>query len=202
MKNLTAHLDAYTPALATLQRLGFDTSDITKQHAVMLREHDAAQPTALDLQWQLSTPESWHTHFEQTKKVGDVVLTEGGVAPIFSTSTCRVGAQFSLTKGQRNMMRGYGMTPTRYVEVIDLELFPSTRAVRMITFKSCLHVPEHKRKHVLFQVTITDFAKFMQSAKDIDNEDEDVKAERDESKRAKAEKVDKTLTAALAAQYI
>ena len=151
---MSTHIDneqKYSTAVRLLALLGYDLADIHRQHTTKLAEHESGQPTDLDLKYKLNVPESWVSHFEEV--------------PLLSCFTIRVGAQFKLTSGQRRVLRDMaGLTPTRIITILDLELFPGTRAVRSLTIGSNIHTPEHLRRHVLTKWTITSFGDFMERA--------------------------------------
>lgn len=186
--------ETYRVATTILLKLGYDLTAIYAQHVRKLEEYDAQQPTELDRKFEVTTPKTWVTHFE-SKEAQEMK----GFVPVLGTSTIRAGGQFLLTSGQRAKLRGYGLTPTRVVECLSLDFYPNTRCVRSLVLKSCLHVEEHKRKHILAQVTINDFGAFMQAAIDLEREAEEVKEEKAESE---GKQTSKQITAAIAAQYI
>lgn len=186
--------ELYQVATAQLRRLGYDLKDVYAQHKAKLEEYECAQPTELDRKFVVTTPQTWVTHFED--KTAD---QPKGFVPTLGTSTIRAGGQFLLTKGQRAKLRGYGLTPTRVVEVMSLDFFPETRCVRTLVLRSCLHVEEHKRRHVLAQVTINDFGAFMQAALDLEHEAEEV---REEQAGKDGRLTPKQISAAIAREYI
>lgn len=121
-----------------------------------------------------------------------------GFIPTLSTSTLRAGAQFLLSRGQRARLRAYGLTPSRVVECVSLDMFPGTRAVKAMVLKSCLHVAEHQRRHVLMQVTINDFGAFIQSAIELEHEADDAS----ETKQRKEPTAKQAVSLAIAAEYV
>lgn len=172
---MSTHIDneqKYSTAVRLLALLGYDLADIHRQHTTKLAEHESGQPTDLDLKYQLQVPKSWASHFEEV--------------PYMSPSTIRVGAQLKLTSGQRKTLQSNresgGLTPTRTITILDIDCYPGTSAIRTLTLKSNIHVPEHKRRHVLTQWTITSFGDFMQRAYDADVEMNDVKVIEEETK--------------------
>ena len=169
---MSQHIDneqKYSTAVRLLALLGYDLADIHRQHTTKLAEHESGQPTDLDLKYKLNVPESWVSHFEEV--------------PLLSCFTIRVGAQFKLTSGQRRVLKDMaGLTPTRTITILDLELFPGTRAVRTLTIGSNIHIPEHQRRHVLTKWTISSFGDFMERAYLADVETNDVKVVEEERK--------------------
>lgn len=169
---MSQHIDneqKYSTAVRLLALLGYDLADIHRQHTTKLAEHESGQPTDLDLKYKLNVPESWVSHFEEV--------------PLLSCFTIRVGAQFKLTSGQRRVLKDMaGLTPTRTITILDLELFPGTRAVRTLTIGSNIHIPEHQRRHVLTKWTISAFGDFMERAYLADVETNDVKVIEKETK--------------------
>ena len=169
---MSQHIDnetKYSTAVRLLALLGYDLADIHRQHTAKLAEYESGQPTDLDLKYKLNVPESWVSHFEEV--------------PLLSCFTIRVGAQFKLTSGQRRVLKDMaGLTPTRTITILDLELFPGTRAVRTLTIGSNIHIPEHQRRHVLTKWTISSFGDFMERAYLADVETNDVKVIEKETK--------------------
>lgn len=163
MKNLNREAK-YSEALATLVAQDYDISAIVNQHR--LREQAAiGQPTEADLRHQLSTPESWQPHFDQHE-------------PTLSPSTLRIGGRFTLTAGQRSTLRDrYEMTPTKVVEVVNIELYPQTKCIHNLVLRSDRHVAESRRKHILVQCCISDFGQWLDSSSERDKEIEKVKDE-------------------------
>lgn len=158
MNNFTSHEVQYNAAVALLRKLDYDLADVYKQHAEKLAGYEASLPTDLDVKYQLSTPKSWAGHYELV----------AGDCPEFSTSTIRVGGQFTLSAGQRKVLKDLaGLTPTRTITITDLELFPNSQAVRRLAIRSNQHIPDN-RKHVLISWTITSFGDFMQRAHDAE----------------------------------
>lgn len=162
-------------AISTLKSLGLNTKGIEDQLA---EKADAAiaQPSEFDLLYSLATPASWLPHFEH------------GV-PTLSPSTIRVGARLTLTPGQRATLRErYEMTPTRVVEVVNFELYPGTKAIKWLTLRSDLHVPESHRKHILVHCLISDFGNWYRSSVELDQEAEKAREDKPRAKRASAGK--------------
>lgn len=185
---------SYSTATAQLRLLGYELSEVYAQHKAKLEQHELAQPTELDRKYAITAPQTWAMHFEDK-----TAQQPKGFVPVLGTSTLRAGGQFLLTSGQRAKLRGYGLTPTRVVECLSLDFYPATRCVRSLVLRSCLHVEEHKRKHVLAQVCINDFGAFMQASADLEQEAETV---REEKASAEGKQTSKQLSAAIAAQYI
>lgn len=178
-------------AIATLKHLGFNTKSLDDQLAEKT-EATITQPSEFDLLYPLSTPASWLPHFEH------------GV-PTLSPSTIRVGARLTLTPGQRATLRErYEMTPTRVVEVVNFELYPGTKAIKWLTLRSDLHVPESHRKHILVHCLISDFGNWYRSSIELDQEAEKAKesAPKGARRSKKPEEKDSAATALeLAAKY-
>lgn len=167
----------YHHAKKVLERQGYDLSDILRQHKWREIQWDLRQPVALDLQYGITTPDSWRPHFEQ--HVPSVPLSDGvplaapvvkGEPPVLACDTLRRGGQFLLSKGQRTVLRErYSMTPTKTIEVSELSFYPGTNIVERIKLTSCIHITEEqRRKHVLRSCLITEFGEFMNNAREID----------------------------------
>lgn len=180
---MSQHLEQesrYSTAIRLLASLDYDLTDIYRQHEVKRVEHETGQPTDLDLKYQLQVPKSWISHFEEV--------------PILGVGTIRIDAQFRLSPGQRKVLKDMaGLTPTRTITVTDLDLYPNTTAVRTLTIRSNVHIPEHQRKHVLVKWTITSFGDFMQRAYDAEVEIEAVKVA-EAKEKSPSKKTIKTLT--------
>jgi len=172
----------YSAAVRLLVELDYDLSGLYAQHQKRLDDRERGTPTALDLKYALNVPTSWAAHFD------------GGV-PYFGVSTLRVGGQLLLTSGQRKVLNDMaGLTPTRTITILDIDFYPGTTAVRTLTIGSNLHVPDHKRKHVLSKWTLTNFGEFMQLAHDAQVTINSVKVTEEKiPKGTKPTKITKTL---------
>jgi hypothetical protein len=92
---------------------------------------------------------------------------------MLTNSTLRVGARLQLSPGQRSTLRErYELTPTKVVEVVNIELFEGTRMIRELVLRSDLHVSEHQRKHILVHCRISDFGAWYGSSVELDRERE------------------------------
>lgn len=101
--------------------------------------------------------------------VGTVPISEhfvNGTNPVLSTRNIVAGYSYQLSPGQRKWLRDrYDLTPTKTVTIIELAMWPGTDHPRRLIIRSDLHVEEHRRKHVLVQVAITQPGEFfVQSA--------------------------------------
>jgi hypothetical protein len=193
--NTTAQ-DAYTRAIQTLVAQEYDISDIIRQNKEK-ETRNAPQPTDLDQLYPLTTPESWVPHFD----IGASDPMEN--VPILSTSTLRMGGRFLLTPGQRATIRArYNLTPTKVVEITQLECYEGTRIIKDLVIKSDLHVPEHQRKHVLVCCRISDFGKWYSEAKAIDEEIEIESSNLDEEYGVKTKPATKPTKPSVLSQQI
>ena len=116
-----------------------------------------AEPSAEDLMCHcLTTPAAISEHFAD------------GTNPILSPRNITAGYSYQLSPGQRKWLRDrYDLTPTKTVTIIELALWPKTDHPRRLIIRSDLHVEEHRRKHVLVQVAITQPGEFfVQSARE------------------------------------
>src|ERR1035437_7256746 len=151
----------YRSAVDTLDEMRFDTTAIRHEHA----SREASRYRAInesDIAFPLNTPESWLPHFED------------GQPPVLTNSTLRVGARLQLSPGQRSTLRDrYELTPTKVVEVTNLELFEGTRFIRELVLGSDIHVSEHQRKHILVHCRISDFGAWYRSSVELDKEREE-----------------------------
>lgn len=150
----------FRAAVDALDAQGFDTAAIRAEHAA--REvRTIRPPSASDIAFPLNTPVSWVPHFKD------------GQPPVLTNSTLRVGARLQLSPGQRSTLRDrYELTPTRVVEVVNIELFENTRYIRELTLRSDIHVSEHQRKHILVHCRISDFGAWYSSSIELDRERE------------------------------
>lgn len=144
--------------------LGFDLSDIHRQHKVK-EETPSRLLTEVDHRFAVTTPDSWIPHFEkilqdETVKTGFKVL--GGTCPELSTSTVRMGGQFTLSKEWRDTLRERcGLTPTSVITVSELTFFPGTKVIDRLRIESNQHIAVLRdRKHLLQAYTITNFTSF------------------------------------------
>jgi hypothetical protein len=150
----------FRAAVDTLDAQGFDTAEIRREKAA--REvRTIRTPNASDLAFPLNTPASWLPHFVN------------GQPPVLTNSTLRVGARLQLSPGQRSTLRErYELTPTKVVEVVNIELFEGTKMIRELVLRSDLHVSEHQRKHILVHCRISDFGAWYGSSVELDRERE------------------------------
>ena len=146
-------------AFATLNLVGLNIKACERQYEQMYS--DAMRgPGEWDMHYKLKPPVSINEH-----------LTK---APVLSPALAE-GRAYRLTPGQRAVMRDwYGLTPTRQIEVVRMERFtdPAGTALpylRTVTLASQVHVEEQNRKHVLSQIVITDWGKFMLAAAERDS---------------------------------
>ena len=141
----------YSQAIATLTALKYDIRSIVDQHTARQATEDR-KASEMDIRYPLSTPESWQPHFDNG-------------TPTLNNSTIREGGRFVLTPGQRSILRDrYEMTPTHFVEVSRVELFPGTIYIKSVVLKSDLHIAESERKHALIQCCISDFGQWLHSS--------------------------------------
>jgi len=155
----------YNQAVRLLTSLAFDLTDIYHQNAKREAEVEVP-PSEQDLQWAITTPASWHSHFESletdlSKKDGLVAV--GGLREL-STSTARAGGQFILSPAWRTVLRETcGLTPTSTIIVSELSFKKGTKIVDRMKIESTQHIADVKnRKHLLQAYTITKFTTFMQ----------------------------------------
>lgn len=145
-------------------------STLWAEHAVWLNSLDARAITDLDHQWatQLPEPASVEDHWvPERNAAGDII---GKRPEDLTAARCHVGRQYSLTPGQREILRErYGLTPTMVVQAVNVELFPGPDdVIWSITLKSVEHVDPRRRRHVLNEVVLQPASAFFRDAAAID----------------------------------
>jgi len=165
--------------LTLLKSIGLKTSQI-ESDLEQLTSDIKRCPSADDLRWPLSPPEEIGAH-----------LSLGADRPTLDCKLVR-GRSYGLTPGQRDILRDwYGLTPTRTIEVVNVELFDPAvyhhhNIVRSVTLRSNIHVEEHKRKHMLISCVIDNWGAFCTAAKKRDEERRDDATVVDPDKPAKS----------------
>jgi hypothetical protein len=150
-------------ALTLLKSVGLKTAQV-EADLEQLTSDVMRVPTQDDLRWPLSPPEEIGAH-----------LSLGSDRPILDCKLVR-GRSYGLTPGQRDILRDwYSLTPTRTIEVTNIELFDPAiygyvNLVRSVTLRSNIHVEEHKRKHMLISCVIDNWGAFCTAAKRRDEE--------------------------------
>lgn len=93
-----------------------------------------------------------------------------GVAEVLQVSKLWEGYSYSLTAGQRELLREmYGMTPSQTVTVTWIEKWPKTEWLRSLRIQSDVHVDPRLRRHLLTAVVIKTTGKFFAEAERLDN---------------------------------
>lgn len=93
-----------------------------------------------------------------------------GVAEVLQVSKLWEGYSYSLTAGQRELLREmYGMTPSQTVTVTWIEKWPKSDWLRSLRIQSDVHVDPRLRRHLLTAVVIKTTGKFFAEAERLDN---------------------------------
>lgn len=147
-------------ALRTLEAYEYDTKSVWAEHNAWLQTLDAREPDAEDFAWatQNAAPSSILEH------AGD------GKFEQLTAGNCFVGRQFTLSSGQRDLLRErHGLTPTREVEITNVTTFKDTNIIWSFSLKSTEHIDPRRRKHVLVETTIAPAAHFFKNAAHLDS---------------------------------
>lgn len=93
-----------------------------------------------------------------------------GVAEVLQVSKLWEGYSYSLTAGQRELLREmYGMTPSQTVTVTWIEKWPHSDWLRSLRIQSDVHVDPRLRRHLFTAVVIKTTGKFFAEAERLDN---------------------------------
>lgn len=143
-------------ALLKLHSHGFDVKALWAEHRKRLAKLDVTELTDEDHTW---------------ATVGaKVPLSEHWENPLLRASRLVVGRQFTLTPGQRSVLRNRtGLTPTEKIEVTAMVMYPGTQVVFSMTLRSCLHVDPRLRKHLLVETVLQPAAEFFRDGKHEDD---------------------------------
>lgn len=154
------HRPTIEGALRTLDVHGFATQELWRELASRIATYERGTPGEADMRYTCPTvAPDIATHF-----------TEGGVPQELSASVMWAGYSYSLTPGQRAVLRDtYGLTPTQTVTVDFIEMWPGTQHPRSVKLRSDVHVDPRNRRHVLTQCVIRDVATFFADAQEHDN---------------------------------
>lgn len=178
--------------LKALTSYGYDTTALWKEHNEWLASLDDRKCTDEDRKWatQLPVPSSMEDHFA------------GGEAEVLTAARCHVGRQYSLSPGQRDVLRErYGLTPTMTVVAENVQMYKDTDVIFALTIRSTEHI-DPKRRRVLNSVVLSPASAFFRdaAAKDAARAEADsVDEDREPSKRVSSPRI--VNTKSLAAAY-
>ena len=182
-------IDQIETALRILESQGYDTSSIWAEHNAWLLTLDQQQPTERDHAWarRAPAPSTIDEHFV------------GGLPEQLTAAKCHAGRQFTLSPGQRDVLRTrFGLTPTKVVEVVNVAVYPNDATLMWsVTLRSAEHVDPRRRKHVLNEVVLVPVSEFFEQAAARDKEREEQATEQAE-KTGKPTKVKNVTSLALA----
>jgi hypothetical protein len=150
-------------ALRTLEAYGYTTLPLWTEHNEWLAESERSEPTEEDAKWaaQHSSPSLLAEH------------TQDGVFEVLSAARCFSGRQYTLSSGQRDVLRArHGMTPTKDILIRDVALFKGTNLISQFTLCSTEHIDVRRRRHVLTEVVISPASAFFAKAAQLDKERE------------------------------
>jgi hypothetical protein len=147
-------------ALRVLHDAGLSARDVAAAYGTLVEPTPTMRPPDADTRYTLpDVPPTTAEHFI------------GGAAQGLSASVLWPGFSYTLSKGQRALMReAYGMTPTATVTCVDVERWPGTQHPCRVSFKSDVHVDPRLRRAVLTHVTITHVGDFFAQAAELDEE--------------------------------
>lgn len=158
-------IDQIETALKLLTSQGYDTHAIWEDHNAWLLTLDTRECTDDDRRWatQNPMPSTIEEHFVD------------GEPELLTAARCHVGRQYTLSPGQRDVLRErYGLTPTMTVKATNVELFSAEDVIWSVTLKSTEHV-DPKRRHVLNEVVLCPAATFFRDA-DIKDKERELEA--------------------------
>lgn len=161
---MTTSIEQHRPRIETVLREldahGFDTKALWRELSTRVAVHERGTPSEADLRYTCPTvAPDLATHF-----------SEGGVPQELSAGVMWAGYSYTLTPGQRAVLRDtYGLTPTQTVTVDYIEPWPGTQHPRNVKLRSDIHVDPRHRRHVLTQCVIRDVATFFADAQEHDN---------------------------------
>lgn len=182
-------LEHIVQCLRTLESYGYDTVALWREHNEWLATLDERKPTDLDRHWatRADAPTPIEQHFIQELRFPIYANDDSSdlehyeLKPtgwrvekqyrpeLLSGSNCFKDRQYTLTPGQRDVLRTrHGLTPAAVVVVTDVALFTGTSVVWSVTIKSAEHIDPRRRKHVLSEVVIAPASKFFQDGAAID----------------------------------
>ncbi len=152
-------------ALKMLTSYGYNTAPIWHEHAEWLDSVDGTGEINDDVR-----------RYAENAKVTPIAdhFVDGEIE-VLSAAHVVVGHQYTLSSGQRDILRErYGLTPTSVVVVTDLGFFRGTQYISSITIKSAQHVDPRIRTRVLNEVVLRPAWQFFRdsAAKDKAREDE------------------------------
>jgi hypothetical protein len=156
-------------ALKTLRAHGYAVDPLWAEHNAWLASIDSQPCTDFDRTWarQLPEPSTTEEHFA------------GGVEEVLTSARCHVGRKYTLSPGQRDVLRErYGLTPTVTVVATNVELYSTEDVIYSLTLKSVEHVDERRRRHVLNEVVLCPASAFFHDAAVLDKAREEEAAER------------------------
>lgn len=179
----TEGLRAINGAIRTLGEWGLPTRIVMEALDERLEEQ-RVQPTEVDRMWPLAGRVSITEHL--VPNVKEIVTSASGMDVVLShggdrerpTLSCRmrVGMAYSLTPGQRDVIRDrFNMTPAPLVEVIECAMYSDNIHIRRVTLKSCEHV-DPRRRAMMTKFSIDAWGQFCADAKQRDADREEAKA--------------------------
>jgi hypothetical protein len=161
-------------ALRVLEAYGYTTLPLWTEHNEWLAASEARLPDAEDLKWAAQhEPSTVEEH------------SQAGQFEVLSAARCHSGRQYTLSPGQRDVLRArHGMTPTKDILIRDVALFKGTNLISQFTLCSTEHIDMRRRRHVLTEVVIAPASAFFSKAAQLDKEHEAEQVEAD-TKRVK-----------------
>lgn len=145
-------------ALRVLDAEGYDVKPLWQALSTRIADHERGVPDVDDVKYLLPTvPPTTAQHFDGSRP-----------QPLTASSLWQ-GFSYSLTKGQRNLLReSYGLTPTMTVTCGWVETWPGTQHPRAMCLVSDVHVDPKNRRHVLTKATIRNVGRFFRLAEEMD----------------------------------
>lgn len=166
-------------AIKCLEAYGYDATSIWAEHNEWLKSLDSRKPTDFDAQW--ATRNQAPAPIEQQY--------QDGIAAVLSAANCFTDRHFTLSPGQRDVLRErHGLTPAQTIIITHAPTFPGTNILWQIAIKSAEHIDSRRRKHVLVEAVITPASEFFKVAADRDKEREAAKlaeADAEDKRRVK-----------------
>ena len=188
MNNRINGIEQVEQALRVLEGYGYDTKPVWAEHNAWLATMDSGEPTAQDYKWAVQ---------HEPSTVADHHVD--GVYEVLTAARCFAGRQYTLSPGQRDVLREqYGLTPTQDVVITNVVVFKGTSLIRHFTLESTEHIDPRRRRHVLVAAVVS-AARFFERSAERDKEREE-EAEVEDTKRVKKGGKPKTAKG-LALQY-
>lgn len=160
-------------ALRNAEALGVDVKAAWRDLEARRATVETGQPSADDLLWPIIPALPVSQHLKAPKKteksLSGAVLqhsTRDEDRPVFSCAIVQ-GRAYSLTAPQRDVMRDrFNFTSAKWVEVMELAVYPGTNVPCKVVLKSCEHIDTRRgAQTTLQQITITKWGEFMSACR-------------------------------------